>query len=58
MIERNREIEVSPEVQKILDGPSRNPCTYCGENHLEYACDKQIEYLKTLIKSKKCNSKQ
>lgn len=29
------------------------PCEYCGERHLKYACDKQIEFIKNYIKSKK-----
>lgn len=25
---------------------SRNPCKYCNQNHLEYACDEEIEFIK------------
>lgn len=25
---------------------SRTPCRYCNKNHIEYACNEQIEYLK------------
>ena len=37
---------LSKEVEEILKGPIRNPCKYCGEKHLDYACDAQIESIK------------
>ncbi len=37
---------LSKEVEEILKGPIRNPCEYCGEKHLDYACDSQIESIK------------
>jgi hypothetical protein len=39
-------LPLSKEVEEILKAPIRNPCEYCGEKHLDYACDSQIESIK------------
>lgn len=34
----------------VVNSTMRDPCEYCGQKHLEYACDRQIEYLKATWK--------
>lgn len=31
---------------ELLSKPLRNPCKYCGQQHLDYACNKQIQFIK------------
>ena len=45
----NRVPILRKETMEIISKGLRVPCIYCGENHLEYTCDKQIDHLKKLI---------
>ena len=44
--------DLLPSTRELLSRPSREPCTYCKKNHLDYACDAQLEYIKENILNK------
>ena len=39
-----------PAILELCSKPPRNPCEYCNKIHLDYACDKQLEFIKTKLK--------
>lgn len=48
-----KQINFENDILWLLKQPVRIPCKFCNKNHLNYACDDQVKYLKKKIKKQK-----
>lgn len=49
-ISENTRTPLKDSTVDVLNSRMREPCSYCGKRHLEYACDDQVEHIKNKLK--------